>query len=187
MNKDDAYLKGILKGDHKVIGEIYEKFQSGIINFVEGQGGSEDDALDIFQDAILVLYHKAKDSDFELKSSLYTYFYAICKNLWRKVRGRKMRLSKNEYKGLDLLSDDDIEREILKKERYDLYLNKFSQLKEACRQILTLVNRKKSMNEIAEEMGYSSHYAREKHYRCKESLTKLVKKDPRFQELYENF
>ena len=40
--------------------------------------GNEDDAKDIFQESIIVLYEKVKAGKFELSSKLKTFIYSVC-------------------------------------------------------------------------------------------------------------
>lgn len=42
------------------------------------KGASEDDALDIYQDATIVLYEKIRNTEFRLTSSIQTYLNSIC-------------------------------------------------------------------------------------------------------------
>ncbi len=50
-----------------------------------------DDARDIFQEAMVVLYEKSKDTTFSLNCQIKTYVYSVCRRLWLK---RLQQLSK---------------------------------------------------------------------------------------------
>src|SRR5438477_26161 len=54
--------------------------QSMILN----NNGSADDAKDIFQETMIVLYQKARTGDFELSCQLKTYVYSVSRRLWLK-------------------------------------------------------------------------------------------------------
>ena len=54
--------------------------------------GSKEDAEDIFQDSLVILYKNANKPEFSLSSSLQTYLLAITKNLWREALRKKGRL-----------------------------------------------------------------------------------------------
>lgn len=47
------------------------------------KGASENDALDIYQDATIVLYEKVRNTEFRLTSSIQTYLNSICYNQLR--------------------------------------------------------------------------------------------------------
>ena len=74
---DKQYIKGLQTQDRKIIRTIYENFAEPISKYVLKNGGTMDDAKDVFQDAILVLIEKAQSPDFELKSKFYTYFFSV--------------------------------------------------------------------------------------------------------------
>ena len=54
--------------------------QSLIIN----NNGTADDAKDIFQEAMIVLYEKARSGTFELSCQIKTYVYSVSRRLWLK-------------------------------------------------------------------------------------------------------
>ena len=53
-------------------------------------GGGADDAKDIIQDGLAILINMADDPEYELRSSVKTLLYAVCRNLWQN-RLREMR------------------------------------------------------------------------------------------------
>jgi len=50
-----------------------------ILQLIINNNGDEDDAKDIYQEAIIVLYNKIKSGKFELSSKLKTYIYSVCR------------------------------------------------------------------------------------------------------------
>ena len=81
---DEILIEGIKKQNEKVIAEIYSQYFPSVRHFIYRNNGSIDDARDIFNDAIVVVLMKAREGTLELKCSLKTYVYAICRNLWLK-------------------------------------------------------------------------------------------------------
>ena len=77
-------LKGLALSDKQAIETIYRENYSIIQNFVIYNNGSADDARDIFQEAMVVLYEKSKDTTFLLTCQIKTYVYSICRRLWLK-------------------------------------------------------------------------------------------------------
>ena len=80
--KEDEFIQAIKTGDSKGLHQIYETFLPRIRNLVTSNGGSEDDAQDVFQSAILTIYEKVQKENFKLTSKFYTLLYGICRNLW---------------------------------------------------------------------------------------------------------
>ena len=64
-----------------------------MIKLVTSNSGTEYEAKDIYQEALIVLWQKAVSNNLVLTSKLSTYLYSICQNLWRKELDRKSRLS----------------------------------------------------------------------------------------------
>src|SRR3982751_1624531 len=81
----DNTLLDNLKNENNASFEVLYKFHfPSIAAYITQNFGSTDDAEDIFQEAIIVLLQKVRQSDFVLTSSLKTYLFAIAKNLWLK-------------------------------------------------------------------------------------------------------
>ena len=60
-----------------------------IFSLVIKNSGNEDDAIDVLQDALIVLYEKVQLGTFELTVKLTTYIYGVSRNIWyNKLRGR---------------------------------------------------------------------------------------------------
>ena len=53
------YVKGVLENDPHVLKKIYQDHLSGIIAMVKKNNGSVEDAKDVFQEAILIVYWPA--------------------------------------------------------------------------------------------------------------------------------
>ena len=178
------YIQAILTNDHQVVRLIYEKHHRAIIQLVETNNGTREDARDVFQEALLLIYQKAKAPDFQLTSSFFTYFYAVCRNIWsNKVRKKSFgEVTLSDDKASMLV--DESPEQFHKNEQYILYRRKFQELAEDCQRLLTLFFNKTSLKAIAEEMGLSSEgYAKKKKYKCKNELVRLIQSDASYQEL----
>jgi RNA polymerase sigma factor (sigma-70 family) len=184
-NKDLRYLQGLKNQTLEVLQEIYDNYFPSIKGHIINNSGKEEDAEDVFHDALIVIYRKVKDDSLELTSSFHTYFFAICKNLWLKKLNRKKRQSRVTIEDAEVLTmENDTEKAIETTERFALYREKFQLLGEDCQKLLQLYFEKKNMKEIANTMGFGSEgYARKRKFQCKEKLTKLIQSDDRFNEL----
>ncbi len=183
--ENQRYLLGLKNQTGEVLREIYDKYLPGIVAYIVKNSGEEQDAEDVFHDALIVIYRKVKDDSLDLSSSFYTYLFAICKNLWLKKLNRKKRQSGVTIENAEVLTNEnDAEQAIETTERFALYREKFQLLGEDCQRLLQLFFDKKSMEEIAEAMGFGSEgYARKRKCQCKDKLTKLIREDERFDEL----
>lgn len=180
------FLRGIRQNDSAVIEQIFERFRPGIRRHIRRNGGTTEDADDIFMDALEVIYRKVKTDALELTCAFYTYLFEICKRLWlKKLRRKKFQsgVTIDEWPVSTMSEEPKIE--MGKTERYQLYQEKFKQLQEDCQRILDLhLIQKKPMNEIARIMGHASAgYTRKRKHVCKERLKEMIRADRRFEEL----
>lgn len=168
--KDSLILHKIRKGDETALDYIYKKNYKMVTRLIINNNGSEDEAKDIYQDAILVFWQKAKRDDFVLTSKISTFIYSICQNLWRKELERKSKLSNEEKDGFEINDFD-------KKEREKIINECVNSLGETCKKVLTFYYFDNlSMQEIAEKMGFANaDTAKTKKYKCKKELDELIK------------
>ncbi len=168
--KDSEVLAKISKGDESALDFLYKKYYRMMTKLVITNSGTEDEARDIYQDALIVFWEKAKSGNLVMTSKISTFIYSICLNLWRKELERKSRLS-NEEK-------DDVEyQDIESEERDKIIRDCINELGDTCRRILMYYYFDgMSMSEIAEKLGYANtDTAKTKKYKCKKRLDELVK------------
>lgn len=167
---DKEFLESIKKGDEAALDYLYTKHYRMMVNMIIKNSGTEVEAKDIFQEALIVFWRKAMSPDFELTSKISTYIYSICQNLWRKELDRKKRLSYEEADGIQESNFD-------KKEKEKLVHQCINALGDTCKQVLTLYYFDgMSMNDIAEKLGFSNaDTAKTKKYKCKKELDAIVK------------
>jgi RNA polymerase sigma factor (sigma-70 family) len=160
----------ICKGDEKALEFIYKKYYRMMTKLVITNSGTEDEARDVYQDALVVFWQKARSGNLVLTSKISTYVYSICQNLWRKELDRKKRLSNEEKDSAESLDLDGPERE-------KIIARCMEQLGETCRKVLMYYYfDEMSMQEIADKLGFANtDTAKTKKYKCKQKLDELVK------------
>ena len=174
-------LNGIRRNDTIVLQYIYKNFYSNINFFIKKNSGDDDDANDIFQEAIIIIYRKLKTNELVLDCSFETYLYSVCRFLWlkqldkRKVEKEKIK-DNQEYH--DDIYDDNLEKVADLNERYRLYQKHFANLGKDCQKVLQLYFDKVPLKNIAQIMGFKSEkYAKKRKFKCKEYLIKNIKQD----------
>lgn len=180
------YIEGIKDNDPILIKKIYTSFFPSITNYIQKNDGTLEDSEDIFADALEMIFRKVNKNELHLHCSFFTYLFEICKRQWSKKRRRKKFKSCLVIEDIKLyahVENDPLSYE--RRERYNLYQEKFRLLSPNSQQVLFLsIVEKKSMAEIAEEMGYkSTGYARKRKHQCLQQLRNLMQKDSRFKEL----
>ena len=180
-------LNGIRRSDTIVLQFIYKNFYSNINFFIKSNYGNEEDANDIFQEGIIVIFRKLKEKDLSLDCSFNTYLYSICRILWVKELGKRQLEKQNikdnhEYK--EEIYDDLFEQLIQKNEQYKLFQEHFARLGNDCQKILQMYFQKIPLQTIADMMGFKSDkYAKKRKFRCKEYLIKSIKQDLQYQKI----
>lgn len=105
---DDLLIEGIRLDRNDALEVLYKKYYTSVQHLVIANSGSEQDAKDIYQETIIIVYEKLRFGNTTLTCSLKTFIYSIARNLWLK------KLSKNHKKSISLddhesfldLSDD---------------------------------------------------------------------------------
>jgi RNA polymerase sigma factor (sigma-70 family) len=169
MNEKEIFER-IQGGDEKALEFLYKKYYRMMTKLVITNSGTEDEARDIYQDALVVFWQKATSGNLVLTSKISTYIYSICQNLWRKELDRKKRLS-NEEKDVAVTPDTD------SAEREKIIAQCIEQLGDTCKKVLTYYYfEEMSMQDIADKLGFANtDTAKTKKYKCKKKLDELVK------------
>jgi RNA polymerase sigma factor (sigma-70 family) len=153
--------------------------------FVLKNGGTSEDARDVFQDALVIIYKKAQREDFELTSQFYTYLFGVCNNVWRKKREKKVNnpVTISDEEGY-IDETGGVEQILEQRERYKLYKDAFERLSNGCKTLLQLFYQKETMKNIAEVLQLTSaDAAKTRKMRCQKELEKLMRQAPKFKEL----
>ena len=181
----EEILDGLRNRDTNVLDYIYKNFFHQIKVFVNQNNGSDEDAQDIYQDAVLVIYQKTKKENLTINCSFSTYLYSVCRLLWLKqLEQRKQRKMFVEESVKFVELEDDIANLYDSNEKYKLYQDHFKKLSYNCQKILELFLARIQLKEIARILGFKSdQYVKKRKHQCKEKLIASIKSDPRFNEI----
>ncbi|MBK9017901.1 MAG: sigma-70 family RNA polymerase sigma factor [Saprospiraceae bacterium] len=161
------------------------EYRPRVVKQVCAQGGSEEEAKDIFQEALVAIYRKTQQSEFQLTSSFYTFLYAICHNHWLKKCREKKRHNEVRLEDHGVSMTAEATETFEQSERYQLYISKFKQLGEECQKVLRLsIIEEKSPDEIIAMLGFGSvGYLYKRKSNCKDKLFDLIHQDASFKKL----
>lgn len=176
--KEHHLLKGLAENDTKAINAIYASNFSLIQALVLNNNGSYDDARDIFQEAMVILYEKSKSAEFHLTCQIKTYLYAIAKRLWlKKLKHHGLFVSNTDLSLMEQVIPVEEDLEIAKKrdDEFTLMETAFQKIGEPCKSLLeAFYIKKKSMMELVEQFGYTNtDNAKNQKYKCLMRLKKL--------------
>jgi len=183
MKETDYYLNGIQRNDVAVLNEIYELCSKPVISYVKKNSGSEDDAWDVFQDGLLIVFKKIKNKELTLTSSFGTYLFSVCRFVWLQKLNKK-RQEEVTFSDISQLTDvSGIEYSYFEMEKQKIFDRNISKLSSECQEILKLYFLKINAKEVSEKMNYTLEYVKRKKYKCKEKLISIIKKDKEYSEL----
>jgi RNA polymerase sigma factor (sigma-70 family) len=182
---EKTLISGIRNHDSDVLDHIYLAYFPIIEGFVIHHHGSREQAKDVFQEAMIILYNRIKSKDFELSCKFGTFLYAICKRVWiqerKKILLHKDKLRQHPMAVHDPGPDDD---PIMQNHLVQIFNKHFNELSPDCQKILTMFFNDHSVEEIRAAMDYKNiHHAADRKYRCKKSLIKRILNDPLFKRL----
>lgn len=178
---DDELLMGLADGSDDALTQLYHRYFPMVLHFVTGNSGSEDEAKDIYQETLIVLYEKVRGGSFELHCQLKTYIYSVGRRLWLKQLAHKSRFMVNDTEtlaadsvALGQLSDDLTDHEE-RNRQFDLMADSLDRLGEPCRTLLEdFYIRHMSMQDITGKFGYTNaDNAKTQKYKCLMRLKRL--------------
>jgi RNA polymerase sigma factor (sigma-70 family) len=187
---DEAILEGVRLRSDFVINYVYKDYFPLIRFLVTQNGGTTEDAEDVFQDGVIIIYNMIIVGQLKLTSSFKTFMYSVCRNLWlQKLTKRKAIFDRlTDIEGyIDLPMDMLNESSYEETEMHRLIQIHFLSLPDDCQKILKMFVKKISLREIAVTMGFKSeNYAKTRKYMCKEELKKRIANDPRSRKFIKN-
>jgi RNA polymerase sigma factor (sigma-70 family) len=181
---DQKLLEGVLEADNQSVRKIYDDILPAVIRWIKENNGTESDARDIFQEAIIALFRKIEEGNFTLTCTLKSFIRIMCRNLWlTRIRNNK------KFVGTEL---DDVEQVSLEKdmierldqsEKQQVFFKHFDALGDNCRKIMQWFFDKIPLKKIAEKLDTSESYIKKRKFICKERLVKAIQADAKFNEL----
>lgn len=178
---DTELLRGLAAGSDAALSQLYRRYFPMVLHLIINNSGSEDDAKDIFQETLLVLYEKVSEDSLELNCQLKTYIYSVSRRLWLKQLARKGRYSildterELEESEPKTAIDNDLTEHELRDVQFDVMEEALGKLGEPCRTLLEdFYIRHLSMQEITEKFGYTNpDNAKTQKYKCLQRLKRL--------------
>jgi RNA polymerase sigma factor (sigma-70 family) len=169
-------LERLANNDKQAAETIYKDNYSMVQALIINNNGSSDDARDVFQEAMIVLYEKAKSGSFELHCQLKTYMYSVARRLWLK-RLQQLQKFSGQVDGMAEIVpvEEEIENHEQRNAQFQSMEKAMMSLGEPCKSLLEAYYlQKRNMTEIAGSFGYTNaDNAKNQKYKCLMRLKKL--------------
>ena len=177
MSATNSIIDLLKRNDEKTIRTVYNDYKKRFILFAKRYNISEQDTIDIYQDAFIALIENVKSGKVdEIKSSLSTYLFGIGKfMIFQKFKKNEQIHIADDLESIevedDLYSEDDIDSQVR------LLQKGLDKLGEQCKKVLLLFYyEEKKLDEIQEQLGYTSKdVLKSQKSRCLKQLKELIK------------
>lgn len=178
-DSDENIIARIKRGDEAVLRELYQRNYRIIANHITRNSGSEEEAQDIFQEGIVVLWEKIVQDRLSLTSSIGIYLFKVCENLWLKELRKKKNFPQDKLQAHEEIIDDvssTEDEEIELNRRQQIVQQCMSELTETCRAIIHYFYFDRlSMKEIALKLGLKNEdVSKNIKSKCLKKLRELV-------------
>jgi RNA polymerase sigma factor (sigma-70 family) len=173
---EEALLAGIRNEDEAALAYLYKLHYPMILHFVLNNSGSEDEAKDIYQEAVIVFYEKIREGSLELNCQIKTYLYSVCRRLWLKQLSGKSRFAGVVSDADTFIEvDADLAEAEEKEEKFAKMGEALTMLGEPCKTLLEgFYLQDFSMQALTEKFGYTnSDNTKTQKYKCLVRLKKL--------------
>ncbi|MET3877335.1 sigma-70 family RNA polymerase sigma factor [Chitinophaga sp. OAE865] len=172
----DNTLLNMLRSENSASFEVlYQYCFPAIATYIVSNHGQNEDAEDIFQEAMIVLLQKVRQPDFLLTSSLKTYLFSISRNLWLKyLRDNKLLPVEDVsmYPCATAAFTIELQREKSKDEKVQSWI---SRITGHCQRILKAIFfYREPMETVMKKMGWKNrHTAANQQYKCIQQVKKI--------------
>jgi len=175
---DQEIIHQLKKGNEACLKQLYQHL--GMIKgLVLKNNGNEEDALDIFQEAVIVFYKNVMSGGFELKGKISSYLYEVSRRLWLNQlnRRKKHEIPSSASFFPDQADDESEAQNPLALQQY--IKNAMEKLGEPCRSLLeAAIFLSMKMDAIAERFNYSgARSASQQKLRCLKKLRDSISYD----------
>jgi RNA polymerase sigma factor (sigma-70 family) len=181
---NQTLIQGISKQDNKTYQWIYDYWFISVKAYVRKNSGNENDAQDLFQNALLDLYLNIKIGKYKDEQPMKNYFMMICQYKWLNHLRKNKRQQTFELQTQNLEAEDYIEAVLFKEELLNLLEKYLSKMTDSCKAVLSaFYYEKKRLSVIAEENNWTLNFAKKKNYDCRQKLKKVISDDTDYKKM----
>ncbi len=178
---DAHIIEGIRNREHDVLKHIYEEFYPMVRLLIIRNHGNDLDAEDIFQEAMVSIFEKARNNRIRLSCSFKTYIYTICRNLWLQQLERNHTALKFEDHEKPIVLEEQLVYEEDIRLRRKIFQRHFMELTDKCRKILLMFIERVTYEEIARMLNLKNkQIVVKRKYECIRSLISRIQNDPEY-------
>ncbi|MFL9831131.1 sigma-70 family RNA polymerase sigma factor [Flavobacterium sp. ST-87] len=186
LHPDQYLIEGLANNDSAIIQSIYKKFVPKVVSYIRNNSGDEDQAQDVIQDIMILLFNQAKARQLQLTCPFDAYFFLLCKRKWlnelKKSANKGVTIS-DDFTSVNEPTEEMVAQTEVFEEKQQLFDTMFQRLGEKCQEVLKWSFTLKSMEEVAEKLNVTYGYIRKKKSLCTGQLTQWIQENSRFKSL----
>lgn len=165
---------------------LYKGIFPKIKSYILSNSGSEEDALDIFQDSIVILCKQINAGKFNRQHEVAAFLFSVGRNLWinKAKREKKVDSFPENY---EINENENFSDMIITKEKRKLLNEIIEKLGRKCFELLQYaIFYQAKPDEIIEKMGFSTVNAvKTQKYKCKKKLEQILEEKKVYKEVIE--
>jgi RNA polymerase sigma factor (sigma-70 family) len=172
---EESLIIELRKNNQLALKQLYKANYPMILTLVVNNNGTEEEAKDIYQEAIIHFYERLQHAEFVLTCKSKTYLYAVCRKLWLQKLAQRNKFVKIDEVDPVAGVDDVVQELEAKEKRFQDVETSLKKLGEPCKSILEDYYLKSlTMDQITEKFGYTNaDNAKNQKYKCLQRLKKL--------------
>lgn len=182
MTVDNQILEAIKSGQNqKVLNILYERTLPSVKALIRKMNGSNEEALDIFQEAVVVFYKQVKNNLMQPDTNVDGYIVRVSRNLYlNKLRKLNRETPLEAEHHLHQKEEPAIEHHLEMMQSEKEINELLEMLGDNCKELLkAIVFEELDQKEIASKLGYAnSEVVKTQKYRCKKKLEELLLQRP---------
>ena len=178
FNRESKILHLIRNGNEEGLVMLFEETRTMAVTYIKRNSGTETDAEEVLQEAVVILWEKVRAGSFEAQSKLSTFLMGVIKNLWARRLARRRRETPMADEFDPPAGEESLLDGLIREEQVDAMRKAMSRISELCRKVLLMFYwEEKSMEEIAADLGLANaETAKSKKYQCRKSLETHLRK-----------
>jgi RNA polymerase sigma factor (sigma-70 family) len=179
-------LELLRAGDSRAFEEIYRLHYRAAADFVKANSGQEQDARDVFQDALMVLVKKSRDEHFRLSGEPVAYLMGVVHKIWLyRLRTRHAHPETPLSDAYPMPPETDdwafFLQESPDNERQQAVQDLLKTINPECQKLFEHAYwQRLPAAQIAQAMGYTEAFVKVKKHRCMAALREKIKNHPAF-------
>ena len=177
---DNEIIECLRTRQSYVVRYLFSQYLPMIKYMIKQQGGSYEEAKDIFQEALMIILERLDNREFTLTCRFRTFLYCICEKLWKAELKKKRKAETYQKNNVVTVEDTDVSEQLDDDIHQEIFRKAYEEIDPVGKEILKLSWRGFFPMEIAKKLNYTNGYIRKKKSEVQNLLLEKVKNHPEY-------